>query len=76
MEMSYISGGLFLNKRKYNLDLLKICKIDHSNNSTTHMVSSYNLSTRNGSPFGNDSEYMSTVGTLQLLLLNQKLFCY
>ncbi|KAA3482820.1 Retrovirus-related Pol polyprotein from transposon TNT 1-94 [Gossypium australe] len=69
IEVFYTSNGLFLSQRKYILDLLKRCKMDHSNASPTLMVTYCTLSDHYGNLVKNDSEYRSTIGALQYIII-------
>ncbi|KAA3466531.1 Retrovirus-related Pol polyprotein from transposon TNT 1-94 [Gossypium australe] len=69
IKVTYTPKGLFLNQRKYILDLLQRSMMDKSKGSPTPMVTTCSLSTHVGIPMEDESIYRSIVGVLQYIVI-------
>lgn len=70
-EVTRDTSGIFLNQKKYTLDLLHRTKMLDSSPQPTPMCSSSKLSQHSGTPFEDPTLYRSTIGALQYLTLTR-----
>ncbi|KAG8472240.1 hypothetical protein CXB51_034481 [Gossypium anomalum] len=71
IEVQYTSTGVFLNQRKYVLDLLQRAGMDKSNSLPTPMVPTCQLSAHEGNPVDDAHLYRSIVGALQYVVITR-----
>ncbi|XP_016737763.1 uncharacterized mitochondrial protein AtMg00810-like [Gossypium hirsutum] len=71
IEVQYTSTGVFLNQRKYVLDLLQQAGMDKSNSLPTPIVPTCQLSAHEGNPVDDAHLYRSIVGALQYVVITR-----
>ena len=69
ISVTHSSDGLFLSQRQYVVDLLLLACMAECHSIETHVDTRANLSTSNGAPVADPTEYRSLAGALQYLTL-------
>ncbi|KAG8479763.1 hypothetical protein CXB51_029589 [Gossypium anomalum] len=71
IEVQYTTTGLFLNQRKYILDLLRRASMEGSKATPTPMTTTCQLSVNEGQPVADAHVYRSIVGALQYVVITR-----
>ncbi|KAL5564064.1 hypothetical protein UlMin_033811 [Ulmus minor] len=71
IEVKAVNGGLQLSQRRYIEDLLQKTKMDNARPLPTPMISSLKLTSDEGDPIENTTEYRSIVGALQYITITR-----
>ena len=71
IEVKSATDSLLLSQKKYIADLLKKSKMDEAKPLPTPMVSNLKLTSTDGDPITNGTEYRSIVGALQYITITR-----
>ncbi|KAL5557093.1 hypothetical protein UlMin_039329 [Ulmus minor] len=71
IEVKVVNGGLQLSQRRYIEDLLQKTKMDNARPLPIPMISSLKLTSDEGDPIENATEYRSIVGALQYITITR-----
>ncbi|KAL5583327.1 hypothetical protein UlMin_015769 [Ulmus minor] len=76
IEVKSATDSLLLSQKKYIADLLKKSKMDEAKPLPTPMVSNLKLTSTDGDPITNGTEYRSIVGALQYITITRPEIAY
>ncbi|PKI50616.1 hypothetical protein CRG98_029003 [Punica granatum] len=76
IEVTIMESGLFLNQRKYVLEILKECGMLDARPSTFLMEQHHRLTADSGTPLDDPSRYRRLVGRLIYLTITRPELCY